>query len=63
MLNWIKDQWREAGNRNEELATVRGMLKASEAKNARLAEHLAVLDRRIADMEHFLHQSVILRKV
>lgn len=63
MLNWFRNKWRAIGDRNEELATLRGMLKSSEAKNVRLKEHLAVLDRRMDDLERFVNDCVILRRI
>jgi hypothetical protein len=63
MLNWIGKQWKAIGDRNEEMATLRGMLRSSEAKNVRLKEHLVVLERRMTDLERFVNDCVILRRV
>lgn len=63
MRNPIRDLWRARGDRNEELATLRGMLKASEAKNIELAQRMAAMEQHLNDLHEFLMSSVIVRKV
>lgn len=59
MRNWLSRKWRARGDRHEELATVRGMLKASEARNVELAERMATMESQMADLKAFLQRSVI----
>lgn len=63
MREWIGRLWRARGDRNEELATVRGMLKLSEARNLHLLERMAEMEKHLAAIDRLLYEAVIVRRV
>lgn len=63
MRAWLVKVWSAMGDRNEELATLRGMLRASEAKNVELAARVQLLEQHMVDLDEYLKSSVILRRV
>lgn len=63
MLTWLRDRWTARADRDEDIATVRGMLRASEAKNVDLAARVQLLEQHMVDLDEYLQSSVILRRV